>query len=78
MKHLLAISIGPVQDFIAAARRTADLQAGSELLVGVAKTLAKTLAEQGAVLIFPAPPPDGDFSKLLDGPTNCLSKRRKA
>ena len=32
MSHLLAISVGPVQEFIAAARQTRDLWFGSYLL----------------------------------------------
>jgi CRISPR-associated protein Cmr2 len=52
MKHLLSVSIGPVQEFIAAARKTSDLQAGSSLLVETARRVAKTLEQQGK-LIFP-------------------------
>ena len=55
MKHLLAISIGPVQDFIAASRRTNDLYAGSTMLAELAKAVAHLLAQHGA-LIFPASP----------------------
>ncbi|MDI9601475.1 MAG: type III-B CRISPR-associated protein Cas10/Cmr2, partial [Acidobacteriota bacterium] len=40
MSHLLAISIGPVQDFIAAARKTRDLLNGSELLSTIATAIA--------------------------------------
>ncbi|MDW8481325.1 MAG: type III-B CRISPR-associated protein Cas10/Cmr2 [Meiothermus sp.] len=54
MSHLLTISIGPVQDFIAAARRTADLYAGSQILQELSKHAAKHLAAKGAQLIFPA------------------------
>jgi CRISPR-associated protein Cmr2 len=52
MKYLLTISIGPVQEFIAAARRTADLKAGSDLLIEIAKVVASVLPQRG--LIFPA------------------------
>lgn len=54
MKYLMGIAIGPVQEFIAAARRTADLTAGSRLLVKTAQAVAQTLEGQGATLIFPA------------------------
>ena len=54
MKYLMGIAIGPVQEFIAAARRTADLTAGSRLLVETAQSVAQTLEGQGATLIFPA------------------------
>jgi len=54
MKYLLTLSIGPVQDFIAAARRTADLQAGSKLLQQLAMHLAQDIQDKGGTLIFPA------------------------
>lgn len=55
-KYLFLLTIGPVQDFIAAARRTRDLWAGSKLLSELARTAAKTLRnEYKANLIFPAP-----------------------
>ncbi|MBS3932832.1 MAG: type III-B CRISPR-associated protein Cas10/Cmr2 [Truepera sp.] len=65
MKHLLAISIGPVQDFIAAARRTADLYAGSQILQEVCKATAKSLAENGGALIFPSGPEADGANKIL-------------
>ena len=56
MPHLIAISIGPVQDFIAAARKTRDLWYGSEMLSEVSRHVARTLQDQhGAELIFPHP-----------------------
>jgi CRISPR-associated protein Cmr2 len=51
---LLLVSLGPVQDFIARARRTRDLWFGSHLLSELSRTAAKALADQGALLIFPA------------------------
>jgi CRISPR-associated protein Cmr2 len=54
MRYLLTLSIGPVQDFIAAARRTADLQAGSQLLQQLAMHLAQHIQGKGGSLIFPA------------------------
>ena len=54
MRYLLTLSIGPVQDFIAAARRTADLQAGSKLLQQLAMHLAQDIQDKGGTLIFPA------------------------
>jgi CRISPR-associated protein Cmr2 len=62
-KYLMTIALGPVQEFIAAARRTADLTAGSELLVGLAKHLAEHLPN--ADLIFPASTEIGAPNKLL-------------
>jgi CRISPR-associated protein Cmr2 len=62
-KYLMTIALGPVQEFIAAARRTADLTAGSELLVGLARHLAEHLPN--ADLIFPASTQTDAPNKLL-------------
>lgn len=51
--YLMAISIGPVQDFIASARRLRDLWFGSYLLSELAKKGALSLYRQRAELIFP-------------------------
>jgi CRISPR-associated protein Cmr2 len=64
MKHLLAISLGPVQGFIAAARKTRDLWFGSFLLSDIARKTAKSIVEQPNVtLIFPGV---DDTNKLSD------------
>lgn len=52
--HLLLVTIGPVQDFIAQARRTRDLWFGSHALSELARAAARSLADQGARLVFPA------------------------
>lgn len=52
--YLYVLSIGSVQDFIAAARRTRDLWFGSHLLSEISKAAAKSIAEDGGLLIFPA------------------------
>ncbi|MBO1437226.1 type III-B CRISPR-associated protein Cas10/Cmr2 [Meiothermus sp. CFH 77666] len=65
MTHLLAISIGPVQDFIAAARRTADLYAGSQILQKLSKHAAQFLHSKEAELIFPADPNADGANKIL-------------
>ena len=69
MSYLLAISIGPVQDFIAAARRTADLFAGSEILAKITKNVAETLETHikthGGQLIFPNTSKEGGANKIL-------------
>jgi CRISPR-associated protein Cmr2 len=54
MPQLIEIAFGPVQDFIAAARRTADLWAGSRLLSEVARAAGQSLLADGAQLIYPA------------------------
>jgi CRISPR-associated protein Cmr2 len=43
---LLAVSIGPVQDFIAAARSTSDLWAGSHLLARLAWEAMRVICEE--------------------------------
>jgi CRISPR-associated protein Cmr2 len=53
MGHLLAIAIGPVQEFIRAARRTRDLWFGSYLLSEISKAAAQAVQEKGGRLIFP-------------------------
>lgn len=60
MEHLLIISIGPVQDFIAAARKCQDLWFGSFLLSELARKLAQGLLDQNAKLIFPGSKLDSD------------------
>lgn len=54
-EYVLIISIGPVQGFIAAARRSRDLWSGSWLLSEMAKACAYSLHKQKVELIFPAP-----------------------
>ena len=56
MSYLLSLSIGPVQDFIAAARRTRDLHTGSWLLSEISKAVALALHDSGGQLIFPFSP----------------------
>ncbi len=54
-QYLISLSIGPVQDFIAAARRTRDLWFGSFVLSEVSKAAALSFRNSGAKLVFPAP-----------------------
>lgn len=65
MKYLFSLSIGPVQDFIAAGRRTADLYAGSRILQDLSQKAAEVLQDRGALLIFPADPKLTGANKLL-------------
>lgn len=51
--HLIELALGPVQGFIAAARRSRDLWAGSYLLSGCARAAGKALLDGGATLIYP-------------------------
>lgn len=55
MAYLLVISVGPVQEFIATARRSRDLWFGSWLLSEISKAAAKMIySHAGCELIFPA------------------------
>jgi CRISPR-associated protein Cmr2 len=54
MSHLIAIAVGPVQEFIAAARRTRDLWFGSYLLSEISRAVAKSVEADEGELIFPA------------------------
>ncbi|HOV79306.1 MAG TPA: type III-B CRISPR-associated protein Cas10/Cmr2 [Bacillota bacterium] len=65
--HLVTFHIGPVQDFIATARRSHDLWYGSWLLSELAKTAALEVVryngDDPSCLIFPAP--EGDSLEQL-------------
>ncbi|MCC6585128.1 MAG: type III-B CRISPR-associated protein Cas10/Cmr2 [Bryobacterales bacterium] len=60
MDKLLVISIGPVQEFISAARRSRDLWAGSMILSAMSRRAALALRDGRAGLIFPHPNTDLD------------------
>lgn len=69
--HVLVISLGPVQDFIASARRCRDLWFGSWVLSELAKAAAAGIVDElgggeGGLraLVFPAP---GDRGALAEG-----------
>jgi CRISPR-associated protein Cmr2 len=55
MAHVLIVTLGPIQDFIAAARRTRDLWFGSWLLSELSKATARSMAEECGLenLVFP-------------------------
>lgn len=53
MSYLFECAIGPVQDFIATARRSRDLRYGSWMLSELSKAAAKSIADSGGQLIFP-------------------------
>ena len=61
-QYVLMLSVGPVQGFIAAARRSRDLWSGSWLLSEISKACAKHLREQQATLIFPSVEDDQDLN----------------
>jgi CRISPR-associated protein Cmr2 len=53
MNHLIQINLGPVQGFIATARRSRDLWFGSYILSELSKSVALSLHRHQAKLIFP-------------------------
>ncbi len=53
-EHILHISIGPVQGFVAQARRTRDLWAGSFLLSWMSGQLMAAVLRQSGEIVFPA------------------------
>ncbi len=55
MAHVLIVTLGPIQDFIAAARRTRDLWFGSWLLSELSKATAQAMADECGLenLVFP-------------------------
>src|SRR5260370_19734570 len=55
MSYLFLVNIGPVQDFIASARRSRDLFFGSWLLSELSKAAAKEIVNNKGILIFPEP-----------------------
>lgn len=82
-EYLFSISIGPVQEFIAAARRTADLRAGSQLLQQLAQHIAAGIDKHGGQLIFPAskntPGPNKVFAQIAtDDPAKLADELRES
>jgi CRISPR-associated protein Cmr2 len=67
MSHLLAISIGPVQEFIAAGRRTRDVWFGSYLLPEISRTVAQAVEAESrkGKLIFPAKSNAGNVANVI-------------
>lgn len=79
MAYILNVSIGPVQGYIAAARRSRDLAYGSWLLSELACTAAQFISKNQGNLIFPSEaslntPGQGIANKIVaefaDDPTN--------
>lgn len=68
MSYLMSISIGPVQDFIASARRSRDLWFGSWLLSELSKTAAHVIVNEYKKenLIFPAVEDPNDLAENSD------------
>lgn len=66
--HLLLFTLGPVQDFIAQARRTRDLWHGSHLLSELSRAAARALIAGNARLVFPALEADDPELQHCAGP----------
>lgn len=63
--HLLSLAIGPVQEFISAARRTRDLWFGSFLLSTISAAAARSVSKRGR-LIFPAEVPYNEDANVAN------------
>jgi CRISPR-associated protein Cmr2 len=76
MKYLFICSIGPVQDFIATARRSRDLWYGSWMLSEMSKAAAKKLSDLygSQALIFPYPDPEIKAHLFPDSELNVPNK----
>jgi len=62
---ILIFSLGPVQGFIAEARRVGDLDAGSAVLKQLSRAAGETIQAQGGTLIYPAHLEDDVPNKLV-------------
>ncbi|MDR1482971.1 MAG: hypothetical protein LBI74_10120 [Synergistaceae bacterium] len=65
MKYLSIFTIGPVQSFIAQARKLQDLYAGSFLLSHLTKFAMGRAAESGARIVFPNPNQESAPNRFL-------------
>ncbi len=75
MSYVMAIAIGPVQDFIVTARRSRDLWFGSWFLSELSKAAAQAivmLSSQKTLLVFPATIDAGDL--VPDSAFNVVNK----
>jgi CRISPR-associated protein Cmr2 len=62
---ILIFSLGPVQGFIAEARRVGDLDAGSEVLKRLSRAACESIQDDGGTLIYPAHLRDDVPNKLV-------------
>ena len=77
-QHLLSIAIGPVQEFIAQARRTRDLWYGSHLLSELSRAAAQAVSSGSGTPIFPPFEPDHPELCPCDGPVRSDGERPAA
>lgn len=64
-QRIFLCQIGPVQSFIAAARRTQDLYVGSVLLSSLASAGVESAIEQGVELLFPSRLENGNLPRSI-------------
>jgi CRISPR-associated protein Cmr2 len=64
-KKYFHFTLGPVQGFVAQARRTRDFWAGSFILSWLAAVAMRSVQKQQGTIIFPKP--DEDYLKCLEG-----------
>jgi CRISPR-associated protein Cmr2 len=74
MAHLLIVTLGPIQDFIAAARRTRDLWFGSWMLSELSKATAQAIAQECGfeALVFPGVTDPKELGR--ESPTSVANK----
>jgi CRISPR-associated protein Cmr2 len=65
MSHFFHFTLGPVQGFVAQARRTRDFWAGSFVLSWLAAVAMREVKQQRGTILFPLP--DDAFLAALDG-----------
>jgi len=69
MPHLFLFSLSPVQAFIAQARKTRDLYAGSRILSEMTQAAARQAVAQHIALIFPAEVSEEPAEESKQGPS---------
>jgi CRISPR-associated protein Cmr2 len=77
MTRILHFTLGPVQGFVAQARRTSDLWAGSLLLSRLAGEAIKAVVDRGGELRIPRLSPD-ELADMIEPGTGALPNRFKA
>jgi len=65
MTHLFLFTIGPVQSFIAQARKTQDLYAGSRMLSNFIGKVFDKINQEGGTVIFPSTKSDSMPNRIL-------------
>jgi CRISPR-associated protein Cmr2 len=74
MSHFFAFHIGPIQDFIATARRTQDLWIGSWMLAHLSRIAMDTATSSGAEMVLPKGLPLHEDPTIADTPNHFLAR----